>query len=420
MSANGFIQHATPYTPPFIEQGDGITPALGNDLKVCPYLPAKRSSQLWQGNFGNFDVPVVIEAGEPVGVWEDTSGNKWLVPASPVPYQITYAAGDVGNTEDLDVPGTAVAASGDSTAYIGATLPIGLAHQPIIRNSYLSTGEIVNENFDPAWKAVVMRRRHFMIPYFRNGANAIGHVNEGDLCMNLGITGSKLSASSRPRLGPCRIDNEDTTTEPSASTRVITPTFADVATGDSFTITIQGCAVTFTVVAAAKTSVGYNGYFVKGVAVANTITNFIAAWALTALKYRGTPTSTDTATTITITATELGAVAIGYAEVSDEGDAWAAAGTSAGTAASGGMTAGLTVNALHLGNIIGRFLRVWEQGVPDTFDLSKAVTPRDSGLAGTGTNGVAQELAFAGNTFEGAVAPSAYTEAGALLIAFEL
>lgn len=414
---SAFRQHMTSYTPPFIEQGDGITPALGNDVKTCPYLPIKRNSNLWQGNFSNFDVPVVIEAGEPIGVWEDSSGNKWIVPASPVAYQITYGASDVGYVEDIDVPGSMVAAAGDSTATIGPVLPIGLAHQPITQNAYLSTGTIINENFDVSFKAVAMRRRHFMIPYFRYGVNGIGFVREGDLCVVQAIYANKLSAANRPKLGPARM-NAGTATPATASTRVITPTFADVTDGDQLTIAIQGCTVVFEV--GSGTNTGTHVYFAKGANVAALITNFIAAWAASALSLRGTPTSTDGNTTITITAIEEGAIAISYTETNDQNAGWAAGATSAGTAETGDIHADETINALHLGTIVGRFLRVWQNGVPDTFDLSKVSTPRGTSLAGTGTNGVAQELAFAGNTFEGNVIPSAYTTAGALLIAYEL
>lgn len=39
MSKFGFKKFFTPFGPPFIDQGDGITPALGDDVRVCPFLP---------------------------------------------------------------------------------------------------------------------------------------------------------------------------------------------------------------------------------------------------------------------------------------------------------------------------------------------------------------------------------------------
>jgi len=83
---------------------------------------------------------------------------------------------------------------------------------------------------------------------------------------------------------------------------------------------------------------------------------------------------------------------------------------------------------MHLGTIMGRVIRVWNGssvagvGHPmvGTYDLSKVVTPRNSGLGGTDTGGVPQELYVSGNTFEGAQLPSEWTDAGALLITLEL
>ena len=238
--ANKRLLH-TPVTPPFVVQGDGIAPALGDDVRVHPALPILRDAQDFNRILPNY---VVIEAGEPVGIWEDTFGNKWLVPASPVRYTCTYGATDVGAVEDLDVPGTLVAAAGASTAFIEATLPIGVANQSIRQNPKLTSGEALWENYDPTFKEVVLRRRHFMIPYRRRGVNALGRTVEGDLIACGTINGNTLSAANRPKLIPARLA-QAAVTAATQGTIVGTPVHASLTAPDQFRITVDGVSCDF-------------------------------------------------------------------------------------------------------------------------------------------------------------------------------
>lgn len=294
MSLNGFRKAMRPYTPPFVEQGDGITPALGDDVRVCPFLPVKRMANDHQSAYGQMDWPIVIEAGEPIAIVEIAGvAGKWIVPASPVAYSLTYSAMDIGVTEDIDNEGSAVAAAGVSTAKIPAALPIGLAHQPIRANPSLVDGTEKYDNFNPTLKEVVVRRRHFMVPYIRKGSTAMGTLKEGDLVAVTAPAGNTLSSTARPVLKAANI------------------------------------------------------------AQAN---------------IHATP----------------------------------------------------TVDANNLGTVIGRVLRVWD-GLPGTYDMSFVVTPRGSGLSGTDTGGVPQELYHAGNVPSNSTnnLPADISEAGAVLMVLE-
>jgi hypothetical protein len=93
----------------------------------------------------------------------------------------------------------------------------------------------------------------------------------------------------------------------------------------------------------------------------------------------------------------------------------------ASTIAQASIHASATVDADNIGMIIGRAIRVWGAGLPGNFNLSFAVTPRGSGLAGSDTGGVPQELYHPGNVPSGDAAdlPADITKAGAVMIAFE-
>lgn len=423
VSKSGFRQHVTPFTPPFVQQGDGITPALGNDLRVLPYLPAKRKSQLWQGNFSNFDMPIVIEAGEPVGVYVDDQKRPWMVPASTRAYSLTYGTGDVDVCEDIDNPGTFVQAAGASSATIGPILPIGLAHQPIMRNSHMSDGTIINDNFQPDWKAVAMRRRHFQIPYFRQGPNKIGKVYHGDLLAVGSVSGDSLSSTQRPKLVPARMSLSSIVSSTQGTITIVKTSGTGASAGDELSITVHGVTVNFE--AGTGDSTAFHKFFAAGANGVAALTNLAAAINASALRARlasdvtvDEPSGQDPE--IVLTALSHGSTTVlAYTEVSDDDTKWSAT-VVQGIDGSGGLRADAVPDERHIGFIVGRVLRVWEWGVPDTFDMSKVVTPKGSGLAGTGTNGVAQELAFAGNTFEGNHLPSDFTTAGALLLAYEL
>ena len=180
MSKFGFKKFFQPFVPPFMEQGDGITPALGDDVRVCPFLPIIRYNQDHRGQWSKGDSGIVIEAGEPLGI-ATIGGKKYLVPASPVPYKLQYSQLDVGVVEDIDNKLSAVGAAGKSTATIPATEPIGLAHQAVRQSPLLSDSTELYCNWDPTFKEVAVRRRHFTVAYFRKGPKAMGAITEGNL-----------------------------------------------------------------------------------------------------------------------------------------------------------------------------------------------------------------------------------------------
>jgi len=425
--ANKRLFH-TPLVPPFVIQGDGMAPALGDDVRVHPALPILRTAQDFNMALPSY---IVIEAGEPVGIWEDTSGKKWLVPASPTRYTLTYGATDIGNVEDLDVAGSMVAATGATTAYIEATLLIGVANQAIRQNPKLTTGEAVYENYNTTFKEVVIRRRHFLIPYRRRGVNALGRVVEGDLVACGAIYGNTLSASNRPKLIPARM-SQSAVTAATQGTIVGTPVHANLAAGDQFRITVAGVSCDF-YWDGSETETAFVKNVAKGANLAEDIDNLVTAFEAAAIS--GRATITDGTTTFTVTARNYGPIPIqsagpdwtSYVEVVD-----AAAGMSAvvtaGTSGAGAIHADEQIDNMHLGTVMGRVIRVWNgssiagTGHPmvGTYDLSKVVTPRNSGLGGTDTGGTPNALYVLGNTFEGAQVPTDWTYAGALLITLEL
>lgn len=180
MSKFGFKKFFTPFVPPFMEQGDGITPALGDDVRVFPGLPIVRYNQDWRGQWSKGDSGIVIEAGEPLGVVK-IGAKKYLVPASPVPYKLVYSQLDVGVVEDIDHPLASVGAAGKSVALIPASAPIGLAHQAVRQSPLLTDSSELYSNWDPTFKEVAVRRRHFTVAYFRKGPKAMGAIKEGEL-----------------------------------------------------------------------------------------------------------------------------------------------------------------------------------------------------------------------------------------------
>lgn len=416
-SNNGFIKQHNAFTPPYVQQGEGIAPPLGNDLQVCPFLPKIRQGQYSQGNFTNFDLPVVIEAGEPVGIWNDTARGKfWLVPASPTAYNLSYGADDVGKCEDIDSAGSAVGSAGSSSASIPAVLPIGVMNAPAPRNARLSDGTLEYENFEWKLKETVMRRRLMQYPYYRFGSNGIGHVEHGDLMGIRAINGNLLSATARAGLAPVRIQHE-AGTPATATVVVLTPTHGSLVADQVITITTQGVTVSLHQKADTTgfTSTGTYKYVALGANAGAWLDNVKAALDASALATR--LTVTEDGTDLTLTHKEQGAIAVTDNAASITG--LAEASNTTGTAGSGAIHAGVDVNPQNMGIIVGRCIRVWAS-LPDNWDLSKVVTPKDSGLAGTGTGGVAQEVYFAGNTFEGNIVPSSYSQAGAMLVAYEL
>lgn len=423
----------TPITPPFVVMGDGISPALGDDLRVCPFLPVMFATQDHGTVMPNY---VVIQAGEPLAVWDHPTFGPMLVPSADHEYTITYTAADVGVVEDIDNPGNLVTAAGASTAEIPALPPIGVANQWIRQNPRLSSGEFMFDMYDTTFKEVALRRRHFMIPFYRRGPKAIGQINSGDLVAVLDVEGNTLSAANRPRLGPARMSIANIVAA-TQGTVTVTPTaaaHADVDVGDYVDVTADGITIRFEVAAAAATVAWNHIQIAKGADTAALVTNLRNAINASALAERVTATVTGgpPVENLVITANTFGPkndildaagnpIVTFTATINDQGnDGWDAVVVVDGTAGSGGLHADGAYNSTNIAFIMGRCIRRWANDLPNTYDMTKVVTPRGSGLAGTETGGTPQELYAAGNTFEGTGVPSTWENAGALLLAYEL
>lgn len=120
---------------PFLKVSEVWSPPA--EFKVVGYLPI--TDTLNAREDGQNEEFFVIEGGRVVAITASSDGatgrweNRLTLANGGTNRTVTYAAGDIDEVEDLDVPDTLVAAAGDASATDTANFPIGIAPYPYYR-----------------------------------------------------------------------------------------------------------------------------------------------------------------------------------------------------------------------------------------------------------------------------------------------
>lgn len=408
------------------------------DIRPWPYLPAARiAGEGWHDR--RWEDNIVILPGEPVGLVQQF-GRSWIVPCigPTAAGRIQYSALDVGLTLDITTGEPVDAANIGAPSDAGtmpATLPIGIAIEPIRANQVYTTNDQpgyaqypdVWENYDPALKPVVMQMGYIEVPYIRFGANAMGDLDPGENVM-VGVISGPLGAANRPRIIPANFVG--TGNDFTAATIAVQLTDnADVAAGDTLTITSgTGDSVTITVVDAEPDITA--GEFMAGVDAEETVANAVSALQtiMPSGMYSSIVISGVDDEIFTITAKALGPEGNFTYEVEED-----AAGTwdeTIADSANGAATINITGNVASPQNLaykIGRVQVVFghlgelegNRGHgKDAFGafaephLQKMVTTPGLDLAGRDSGGVPAHLRVLGNSSKGNRVPADWSEAG--------
>jgi hypothetical protein len=120
---------------PFLKVSEVWAPPA--EFRVAGYLPITDSLRARED--GQNEEWITVEGGQVVAITAADDGatgrweNRLTIANGGTNRTVTYAAGDISEVEDLDVPDSLVAAAGDASATDTANFPIGVAPYPYFR-----------------------------------------------------------------------------------------------------------------------------------------------------------------------------------------------------------------------------------------------------------------------------------------------
>ncbi len=418
----GMRPYGTKYSVPFMWQDQpGRTTHLKN-IEPHPALPVKRLYGAVIGD-GRWQDAVVIEQGEPVGIYRDpTTGRQYIVPATGSgAATATYTSVDVDQLiESLDTPGVAVAAAGTTSASFTKVFPIGVANAPIGRNFSYTNGvrnfpSSLYQNYNPELKPVIANNGVASIPFYRFGALKFGRdPDPGDSIVPKLIT--NISATNRPAFDVANMLAMGALTATAPSYAITVAAGNGVVAGETFKIHHAGNTYTLTAVAYGGTADTSAGEFVVADASDEATTAANIKATLDVILPPGDLTASVSGAVVTITSLIVGAEGNITAT-----DAMTDVSGSATNATDTGVIIELSGNAgavKNLNHVMGKVLQVFrsldEDGQAPA--LSKVVTTPGMGLSGRDTYGIPAHLFQVGNSLRGNVAPNSYNDAGSLRI----
>lgn len=409
--------YGTPFTTPFRWQDPPRRVPHFKDIWPYPCLPAIRKMGYGAGD-NRWDDAVVIDQGEPVGIYVDSNGRRWLVPCvGTTAVTITYGSYDVEQgIENIDSLGSAIGSAGVSSATIPAVLPLGIAKDPIVRSFSYTTGipafSDFAQNYKPEYKPTIAKDGIIEIPFYRFGPKAIGDADAGDSIMPGNINGGTISASNRPFLKVANMSSITGATVSNQATVVITVAVGNaLEDGRQFTLVTQGNTYTFTVLTSG-TPVAADGEFLVGAANTDTATSLKAA--IDAVIPTAVATTGIASNAVTVTAAVYGSEGnFTYTELTAISDLSASASNATQDVSRLEVTSVPAIKNLNM--IMGKVLLA----AKDLYEIGDSVpslyymkTTPGLALAGSATGGVPAEFYVAGNSPKGNVLPVDYTEAG--------